>query len=47
MSEKHLPDGWKKSCLRDITENVMYGLNSKAINYDGKKKVRIKIGSGI
>ena len=38
MSRASLPHRWEKVTLGEITENVMYGLNAKAIDFDGKKK---------
>lgn len=38
MNRTNLPHGWEKITLGDITENVMYGLNAKAVDFDGKKK---------
>ena len=33
-----LPRGWIITTLGDISENVMYGMNAKAISFDGKHK---------
>lgn len=42
MKKINLPDGWEVKKLGDVSQDVMYGLNSKAINFDGcKKYIRI------
>jgi type I restriction enzyme S subunit len=33
-----LPEGWEKTTLGEISQNVMYGLNARATHYDGKHK---------
>ena len=38
MSEASLPDGWHETTLGNISKNVMYGMNAKAVPYDGKHK---------
>ena len=34
----NLPKGWQSTTLGNISENVMYGMNAKAIAYNGKHK---------
>ena len=33
-----LPEGWHKTTLGEISQDIMYGMNAKAIPYDGEHK---------
>ena len=38
ISKRTLPEGWREVRLEDVTDKSMYGLNAKAVKFDGKNK---------